>query len=56
VRRAGADERPVRRRRIDLLGSLELPSAYAARIASLHQIIDLLNFEIDAFANLTKAS
>ncbi|MFZ0159426.1 MAG: transposase, partial [Kineosporiaceae bacterium] len=36
----------------DLLDRLELPAAYAARIASLRRIMDLLDFEIDVFAGL----
>ena len=36
----------------DLLDRLELPAAYAARIASLRRIMDLLDFEIDVFARL----
>jgi transposase len=39
----------------DLLDRLALPAAYAARIASLRRIMDLLDFEIDVFAGLTKA-
>lgn len=38
----------------ELLDRLELPAAYAARIASLRRIIDLLDFEIDVFAHLVK--
>jgi len=38
----------------DLLDRLELPAAYAARIASLRRIMDLLDFEIDVFAGLVK--
>lgn len=38
----------------ELLDSLELPAAYAARIASLRRIMDLLDFEIEVFANLVK--
>jgi transposase len=34
----------------DLLGGLDLPKPYAARIASLRRIMDLLDFEIDVFA------
>src|SRR4051794_30681235 len=37
-----------------LLDRLELPAAYAARIASLRRIMDLLDFEIDVFAGLVK--
>ena len=39
----------------ELLDRLELPKPYAARIASLRRIIDLLDFEIDVFAQLTRA-
>jgi transposase len=39
----------------DLLDRLELPAAYAARIASLRRLIDLINFEIDVFARLVRA-
>jgi transposase len=38
----------------DLLNRLELPAAYTARINSLRRIMDLLDFEIDVFANLVK--
>lgn len=38
----------------DLLNGLQLPAAYAARIASLRRIMDLLDFEIDIFAGLVK--
>jgi hypothetical protein len=38
----------------DLLDRLDLPAAYAARIASLRRIMDLLDFEIDVFAGLVK--
>ena len=38
----------------DLLDRLELPAAYAARIASLRRIMDLLDFEIDVFARLAQ--
>src|SRR5512144_689607 len=38
----------------DLLDRLQLPTAYTARIASLRRIMDLLDFEIDVFADLTK--
>ena len=34
----------------ELLDRLELPAAYAARIASLRRMMDLLDFEIDVFA------
>jgi transposase len=36
----------------ELLDKLELPAAYAARVASLHRIMDLLDFEIDVAAGL----
>src|SRR5512144_901794 len=36
----------------DLLDRLQLPTAYTARIASLRRIMDLLDFEIDVFADL----
>jgi transposase len=38
----------------ELLNGLELPAAYAARIASLRRIMDLLDFEIDVFTGLVK--
>lgn len=38
---------------IELLGGLELAKPYAARIASLRRVIDLLEFEIDVFTTLT---
>jgi len=38
----------------DLLDRLDLPAAYAARIASLRRLIDLINFEIDVFARLVR--
>lgn len=38
----------------DLLNRLALPAAYTARINSLRRIMDLLDFEIDVFANLVK--
>jgi transposase len=34
----------------ELLNGLDLPKPYAARIASLRRVMDLLDFEIDAFA------
>jgi hypothetical protein len=37
-----------------LLDRLELPAPYAARIASLRRIMDLLDFEIEVFAGLTR--
>src|SRR4051795_12000824 len=37
----------------ELLDGLDLPKAYAARIASLRRVIDLLDFEIDIFTKLT---
>lgn len=39
----------------DLLNRLELPAGYAARVRSLRQIVDLLDFEVDVFHNLVKA-
>jgi transposase len=36
-----------------LLDGLDLPTPYAARIASLRRLIDLLDFEIDIFTKLT---
>jgi transposase len=38
----------------DLLDRLTLPAAYTARINSLRRVMDLLDFEIDVFANLVK--
>lgn len=38
----------------DLLDGLQLPAAFAARIASLRRIMDLVDFEIDVFAGLVK--
>ena len=38
-----------------VLDRLDLPAPYAARIASLRRIIDLLEFEIGIFAGLTRA-
>ena len=38
----------------DLLNGVALPAAYAARIASLRRVMDLLDFEIDVFAGLVK--
>jgi transposase len=37
---------------LQLLDGLDLPAAYAARIASLRRVMDLLDFEIDLFAKL----
>jgi transposase len=37
-----------------VLNSLKLPGPYAARIASLRRVIDLLDFEIDVFAGLVR--
>src|SRR4051794_27202069 len=37
---------------IELLDGLDLPKVYAARVASLRRVIDLLDFEIDVFARL----
>jgi transposase len=37
-----------------LLDRLELPIPYAARIASLRHVMDLLDFEIDVFARLVR--
>jgi len=37
-----------------LLDRLKLPAPYAARIASLRRVIDLLEFEIDVFAHLIR--
>jgi transposase len=37
-----------------LLDRLDLPKPYAARIASLRRVMDLLDFEIDVFATLTR--
>jgi transposase len=37
-----------------LLNKLTLPGPYAARIASLRRVIDLLDFEIDIFTNLVR--
>lgn len=39
----------------DLLNGLDLPKPYAARIASLRRIMDLLDFEIDIFTGLARA-
>jgi transposase len=36
----------------ELLNGLDLPKPYAARIASLRRVMDLLDFEIDIFAKL----
>ena len=38
-----------------VLDGLDLPAPYAARIASLRRVIDLLEFEIGIFAGLTRA-
>jgi len=38
-----------------LLDGLDLPAAYAARIASLRRVMELLDFEIDVFARLVRA-
>ena len=38
----------------DLLNRLDLPGPYAARIASLRRLMDLLDFEIDVFAGLVR--
>lgn len=38
----------------ELLNELKLPGPYAARIASLRRVIDLLDFEIDIFTNLVR--
>jgi transposase len=37
-----------------LLDGLKLPAPYAARIASLRRVMDLLDFEIDIFAGLAR--
>jgi transposase len=37
-----------------LLDALDLPTPYAARIASLRRVMDLLDFEIDVFAKLAR--
>jgi transposase len=37
-----------------LLDRLELPKPYAARIASLRRVMDLLDFEVDIFAGLAR--
>jgi transposase len=39
---------------IELLNGLDLPKPYAARIASLRRIMDLLEFEIDVFTGLAR--
>jgi transposase len=39
---------------VDLLDRLDLPAAYAARIASLRRVMDLVDFEIDVFAGLVR--
>lgn len=38
----------------DLLDRLDLPAAYAARVASLRRVMDLLDFEIDVATKLAK--
>jgi transposase len=38
----------------ELLDRLDLPAPYAARIASLRRLIDLVDFEIDVFAKLVR--
>jgi len=38
-----------------LLDGLDLPAAYAARIASLRRVLELLDFEIDVVAGLVRA-
>jgi transposase len=38
-----------------LLDRLDLPAPYAARIASLRRVMDLLDFEIDMFSGLARA-
>jgi transposase len=38
-----------------LLDGLDLPTAYAARIASLRRVMELIDFEIDVFAGLVRA-
>jgi transposase len=40
---------------IQLLNALDLPKPYAARIASLRRVVDLLDFEVDVFANLVRS-
>ena len=40
----------------DLLNGVELPAAYAARIASLRRVMDRLDFEIDVFAGLVNGA
>jgi transposase len=37
-----------------LLDALDLPKPYAARIASLRRIMEMLDFEVDVFANLAR--
>ena len=39
---------------IKLLDGLDLPGPYAARIASLRRVMDLLDFEIDVFTGLAR--
>ena len=38
----------------DLLNRVDLPTPYAARVASLRRVIDTLEFEIDVFGKLTR--
>jgi transposase len=38
----------------ELLDRLQLPQPYAARITSLRRVMDLLDFEVDVFAGLTR--
>jgi transposase len=38
-----------------LLDRLDLPAAYAARVASLRRVMDVLDFEIDVFSGLVRA-
>ena len=39
---------------VALLDQLALPKPYAARISSLRRLIELLDFEVDVFANLAR--
>jgi transposase len=39
----------------ELLDKLDLPKPYAARIASLRRVTDLLDFEVDVFGKLTRS-
>jgi transposase len=39
---------------IELLNAIDLPKPYAARIASLRRVVDLLDFEVDVFARLVR--